>query len=575
LFIHFGFTIHCSYKSDLQIIQGIEKAHDDKHNQLTRQIEAASTKATEFHIAGNQISRKPMKSTSTNNHCSEDVIIQLDKMRRELRKLQLDVKIVTEAKKHSERQAEASAFQAQLAALKVEEIRRKLEEANEEHVIVELARIEAERETREIEAKREAEAEKYRREIESTKERIKKLQKEIGRARELEDRLAVTSTDVAVLQTEMQLVRAMETNTSKKRKDEVNRGAELKKAEDELQLAKKELEYVKEERFQYMTYMDRTRGEIMKIRGEVLLLKEKEKKAHSTVKNINSKLLKAKSKLESASASDERTRTIVTGLQSALDQMKIEVDNASIEKQSIIEETNRIKTETEKILDEKNLCEERTRQLVQELQMIKASERAAMKSLKSAIERTVVDRFYKVDQRKSGNTVTISRSEYNYLISSDNGVKLVADKKVEACRAWMEALQSGEKGIRMRTEFIHKEIERLKTIEDQTIHEAERTADMEREMYESMNACVVSPKNACLLAYRRPTREGRVSITSKGVKVRRVSVSSMSRVSMSSVSRVNARSSSITIKRNKKMVPNLIKFIKRQRRQSATGEPSK
>jgi Weak chloroplast movement under blue light len=543
----------------------------------------ASTKATEFHIAGNQNTGKPMKSIPINSHCSEDVVLQLDKMRRELRKLQLDVKNVIEAKEQSERQAEASAFQAQLAALKVEEIRRKLEEANEEHIIVELARIEAERETREIEAKREAEAEKYKREIESIKGRVKKLQKETGRARELEERLAVTNSDVFVLQNEMQFVRAMETLNNIKINDEVDRSAELKKAEAELQLAKKELESVKEEGFRYMTYMDRARGEIMKIRGEVSLLKEKEKKADLTMQNINSKLLKAKSKLESASASDERTRTIVANLQSALDQMQTEVHNANKEKQSIIEETDRIRTETEKILGENNLCEERTWQLVKELQMVKASERVAMKSLKSAIERTVVNRFYKVDQRKSGNSVTISRSEYNYLISSANGAKLVADKKVEACQAWVEALQSGEREIRIRTELMHKEIERLKAIEDQIIHETEKTADVEREMYESMNACVVSPKNACLLAYQKPKREGRVSITSKGVKVRRVSVSSvsrvsvasMSRVSMSSVSRVNARSPSITIKRKKKMVPNLIKFIKRQRRQSAISEPSK
>lgn len=540
--------------------------HDEKHNQLMHQIDVANTKAMELHIAGNQSTRKPMKSISTNSRCNEDAVIQLDKMKKDLRKLQFDVKNVIEVKKQSERQAEASAFRAQLAVLKVEEIKRRLDEANEEHIIVELARIEAERETREIEAKRGAEAEKYKREIESMKDRIKKLQKETGRARELEERLAVANSDVAVLQNEMQLVRAMETNTSKRRKDEVDRSAELKKAEAELRSVKKEIEYVKEEGFQYMSYMDRTRGEIMKIRGKASLLKEKEKKADSIVQNLNSKLLKAKSKLESASASEERTGTIIASLQSALDQMQTEVDNANKEKESIIEEIDRITVETEKIHSEKNFSEERTRQLVEELQMVKASERVAMKSLKSAVERTLADRFYKVDQRKSGNTVTISKSEYNYLINSANSAKLVADKKVEACRAWVEALRSGEKEIKMRTELTRKEIERLKAIEDQTIHAMERDVDVEREMYESMNACVVSPKNACLLTYRRPTREGRVSITSKGVKVRRVSVSS--------VSRVNTRSPSLTIKRKKKMVPNLIKFIKKQRGQLATGEPS-
>ncbi|KAJ4796787.1 Protein PLASTID MOVEMENT IMPAIRED 2 [Rhynchospora pubera] len=547
--------------------EGIEKIQEEeKHNQPTGQIEVANTKATQFQMAGNWSTRKPAKGISTDNHCQEDVILQLDKMKRELRKLQRDVKNVFESKKQSEKEAEESAFRARLAALKVEEIKRRLEEANEEHVIVELARIEAERETREIEAKRETEAERYKREIESIKEKINKIQKEAGRARELEERLAVTNSDVAVLQNEMQLVRAMETSNSKKRKDEEDKSAELKKTEAELLSTKKELESIKEEGFQYMEYMDRTRGEIMKIRGEVSLLKEREKKADSIVQNLNSKLLKAKSKLESAAASEERTGAIVTSLKSALDQMQTEVEDANKEKQLIIEETNRIRIESEKILSEKRLSEERTKQLVQELQTVKASERVAMKNLKSAIERTIVDRFYKVDQRKSFNTVTISKSEYNYLIHSANDAKLVADKKVEACRAWVEALQSGEKEIEMRTQLMYKEIERLKAMEVQKIHEIERDVELERGLYESINACVVPTKNPYLLAHRRSIKEGRASLTSKGVKVRRLSVSSGSRV--------NTRSSTSAIKRKKKMVPNLIKFIKDQRKQPGMGEPS-
>ncbi|KAJ3670673.1 hypothetical protein LUZ60_008099 [Juncus effusus] len=514
--------------------------------ELAQQIEETNTKTNQLYKPNNQITKKPLKITSNNDPSNEEVMRKLEIAKNELRKIQLDINNALEAKEQAERKAEASAFSASSNALRAEELLEKLEQADEEHVIVELARIEAERETREIEKKRELEAEKYKREIESMKEKIKKLQKEMSRAKELEARLETTNTDVIVLQNEMEFVRAMESSSSNKRKDEPDINiAELESAKEELKSKKKELQSIKDEGFQYMSYMDRTRIEIMKIREEAYLLKEREKKADLSLHNLNSKLVKAKSRLESGLAGEERTEIIVTNLKTALDNMPAEIERVKKEKDSICEQTEEIRTENEKIYTEKVSNEAKLQEFVKELKMFKASERVAMKKLKSNVERTINGRFQKMDQRNIFGSITISKLEYDYLIRGADVAKSVADKKVAACRVWIKALQLSEKEIQMRTESMQKEIEVLKATEELHIHETEKdTEEAEREIYESMNACVLPPKDACILPPRRS------SISSKRVKVRRVSVSSK-----------NTRSS-ITIKRKKKMVPNLIKFMR-------------
>jgi hypothetical protein len=82
-----------------------------------------------------------------------------------------------------------------------------VDEANEEHILVELARIEAKRERHEINAQRHADAERFARVIEATRAKIEVLQKDVARTREMMEKLAATNVDVEVLQSEMELVR--------------------------------------------------------------------------------------------------------------------------------------------------------------------------------------------------------------------------------------------------------------------------------------------------------------------------------------------------------------------------------
>uniref|UniRef100_A0A7N0T8V4 Uncharacterized protein n=1 Tax=Kalanchoe fedtschenkoi TaxID=63787 RepID=A0A7N0T8V4_KALFE len=58
---------------------------------------------------------------------------------------------------------------------------------------------------------------------------------------------------------------------------------------------------------------------------------------------------------------------------------------------------------------------------------------------------------------QNGSFITISNFEYEYLTGRASGAEEIADKKVAAAQAWIEALKAGEKEILMRTEVAERE----------------------------------------------------------------------------------------------------------------------
>ncbi|KAG8077609.1 hypothetical protein GUJ93_ZPchr0007g3500 [Zizania palustris] len=549
--------------------------------ELERQIEQTKAKATSQRselqaMWAARTRRKGADAPGAHAQAERDalryaeVLQELDRAKKELLKLRLEVRSSAEAKAKAESDIVASACSIQSSLRAADEMKRRMEEANEEHVLVELARIEAERERREIDAQRGAEGERFARDIEAARARIKALQKEVSRAREMEAKLAVTNADVEVLQAEMELVRAMEKNqvkkddaaeaTARKNREEAHDKALLQASEAELDAAKKELETIKAGSFQFMTSMDRTRTEIMRVAEEINRLKAQEKKSDTQVQQLNGKLLKAKARLEVVTAADERSKAIVSNLTAALQQLKAETEVANKEEDLTKLEKRCVMAEAENVSAEIATTEQRIRQSVKELEAAKLSEAAAMKKLKHAVESTMPGRVSSAP-RKSG-TITISRFEYEYLSGRAALVRVVADKKLAAAQAWVQALKVGEKEVAARAEAAEREVREIEARAAQAASEAEKTADekkaLEQELYD-LNA--TAERDGLQCAYPR-RRSSRVSTTSRRSKARRSSVSAGVR---------NPRSPSFTIKRKKKVMPNLLKLIRDKRGSKSTN----
>ncbi|XP_059640328.1 protein PLASTID MOVEMENT IMPAIRED 2 [Cornus florida] len=460
-----------------------------KVRDLTLRIEESSSKA-KAQIRDLEKLKKPKRGDgdlalavrNVEDYQYAEVMRELEYVKQELSKLKLDMASVLEEKKRAEKESEASSSKLWSYSSSVEALKKEIEEVNGEQVLVELARIEALKELGALETHRKEEANQYSSAMEETRKKIDGIAQEIDRAKELETKLDVTTSDVNVLQRDLNLVKQMDKRVERNEAsfeewEEMNSPSLLKSVSEELEKAKKELASIREEGFQFMASMDVIRSELKHVSDETARLKKTEEKRDLSVQNLNSKLLRAKTKLEAASAAEEKATEIVSNLSFTLDQLKTEAEAAKKEKELISEETVNVKTELQKTESEIDLAEERLQAAMQDLEAVKTSETTALDSLRTLTENAMRARA-SVSQHSS--TITISTFEYEYLTGGAGGAEEIADKKVAAAQAWIEALKASEKEILMKTEMAHREIRELKMEEEQVSYRTERSLAAKR-----------------------------------------------------------------------------------------------
>ncbi|XP_021800292.1 protein PLASTID MOVEMENT IMPAIRED 2, partial [Prunus avium] len=389
---------------------------------------------------GNKREDQVLALGDVENQQYADVMRELELVRQELSMLKLDVASVLEEKSRAEKQTEAANTKMLFYTSSVEAIRKEIEDANEEQVLTELARIEASREFADIEAEREKEANQFSFAVEETRKKMKDVIEEIDSSKELETKLSVTMSDVVMLQNELKLVKEMDKRIQRidslsRSEPSFHRGEDLEgspllhSVTEELEVAKKELAAVKVEGFQFMASMDIIRNELKHLTDETARLRKTEEKSDLTVKSLNSKLLRAKAKLEAVSASEEKARSMASNLSLTLEKLKTEAEAARKEKELACEEAATIKSEILKMETEIDLTEEKLQAAMEELETVKSSEAVALENLKGLIEDTIRARAF---ESQSSSSITISKFEYDYLTGRAAGAEEIADKKVAA-----------------------------------------------------------------------------------------------------------------------------------------------
>ncbi|XP_028774962.1 protein PLASTID MOVEMENT IMPAIRED 2 isoform X1 [Neltuma alba] len=409
---------------------------------ISSKIEESSSKAKALVVRKNE------------SYDYKHVMRELELIKQELQKLKFDVASVMEEKLRAEEEIKASRSKILSGSRAADELRKEIEDANEDHVLAELARIEALKELREIEAQREEEEAQFLSKMETTKKKMKEATDEIEKSKELEMKLAVTMSDVEMLQNELNSVRELDGS----------RGSSLlQNITQELQAAKRELASIKEEGFQFMASIDVIRNELNHVTTELAQVKEEEGKVESKVQNLNSKLLRAKSKLESVSNDEEKAKSIATSLSVSLEELKAETEAARKEKEIITQENRTTKEEIKATELEIDMNEEKLQAAMQELEVIKALESEALEKLKTLTKNTMRERALAA---KHSSTITISTFEYEYLTNHAAVAEEIADKKVEAAHAWIKALEASEHEISVRTKIVLREIKETKKEEE-------------------------------------------------------------------------------------------------------------
>ncbi|KAI5591478.1 hypothetical protein BDE02_04G082700 [Populus trichocarpa] len=502
---------------------------------------------------------------SAESHQYAEVIRELEGVKQELSKLEIEMVSVLEEKTRIEKEIASSNSKLSSNMNHVEAIRKKIDEANEEQMPVELTRIEALKEFGEIQAQREKEASEFSSAMVESKKKMKNAKEEDSSSKDLESKLAVTLYDANLLQNELKLAKNMDikgrNDGMKHLGDSFRKGKQLedspalKSITEELHAAKKELASIREEGFQFMTSLDIIRNELRHVTEETARLEKEKEKADITAQNLNSKLLRAKSKLETACAVEEKAKSILFSLSVTLEQLKTETELARKEKKLISEETANIKSEIHKTESQMDLTEGKLQAAIRELQAVKTSESLALENLRNGIENTMRSR---ASASQHSSSITILKFEYEYLTGHTAKAEEIADKKVAAAHAWIEALKASEKEILMKIELAHRDIRETRVEEEQEIYRTESSLTAKRMVEGELRKWrQTSKKNTEAENQQQPLPRKSMEANGNQTPSRR----SKLRNSGSPAVRMTPRSTSITIKKKGTVEPNLAKFF--------------
>ncbi|KAK7340928.1 hypothetical protein VNO77_21646 [Canavalia gladiata] len=509
-------------------------------------------------------------SNRSENYEYAQVMRELEYLKKELFKLKLDVASVLEEKGRAEKEIKASNSKMLSCLTSAELLRKEIEEANEEQVLAELARIEALKELADVEAQREKETNEFSLKLETTRKKLKEAIEEIDESKEVEMKLAVTLSDIDLLQNELKLVKEMEKRVqgdeSMKQLDGSFRKGEesedsimLQTIREELEATRKELGLIREEGFQFMASMDVIRNELKHVTAETDRLKKKEGKVDSTVQNLNSKILRAKSKLEAVSSAEEKAKSIVSSLSHALEKLKTDTDEAKKENEHISQEVVTMKEEIQKTEFEIDMTEERLQGVMQELEVAKASEALALEKLQTLTETTMRERALTAHH---SSLITISKFEYEYLTNHAAAAEEIADKKVAAAEAWIEALKASEKEILMETKIAQRELKEMKLEQGLEVHTKDKLLTRRVSNEELENWPRKRDKSS--------SKNFQRAISRKSIKLNGTITPARRPKFQKSASSAARYVSPFPIKKKKKVIPNLAKLFRSKRNTRST-----
>lgn len=422
-------------------------------------------------------------SRMESDHRYTEVMRELESAKQELSKLQLDVAKAIGEKSRAEKEMHAAIARTQSCSGLLRDLSKEVEEANEEHVLVELAMIEAIKELAEIEAQWKQEHRNFSLSMEDKRKQMNILRAGIQHVEELEIAFEATNSEMEVVQNKLKFIKEKEkisdTTTSNASDEEDETSIELNAALLELKARKTELELLRQEGLQSMISVDATMNELELTVEEICGVKSQESKQEKVIKKLNSILQRMYDKLDAVKASEATTTGILSTMSTGLDQLRTSAETAKTERELMVAETWCIMSDVKELEFQTNLFEEKENDVIDELKQAIKSEAASMEELKVLTKSATRARALAA---KTNSMITISKFEYEYLSGCAAVAGKVADKKIEVAEACIQALKKSEEEMLMEIGKAQREVRELRLKEELEIQIAESSLTMRESM---------------------------------------------------------------------------------------------
>ncbi|XP_057863569.1 WEB family protein At5g55860 isoform X1 [Cryptomeria japonica] len=416
------------------------------------------------------------------------IVTELDAAKQELRRVKQELAASLEAKALATKQAEDAMIKVETNSTRVDELSKEIAASNDSLVLVKLACIEAEKEHANILAEKEAKYWKDAADVEQTSKELEALRKGLAAAKDLERKLSTTVVAVENVQKEIILAKESQSKVAEaasKAHDKLNKvKSEIEEIKNvtsvgstsvgslsvELGEAKENMQKAIKEELALRVSMDSVRNELEQIRKELAETKQKVVDAESAAADLNVELHKYRSTLAVAAQSETKAKEATSDLELALQQLTAETENARKEAEAMKEEAEKAKLEAEQAKAALNTAESRYKAALKEADAAKAAEEIALGRIKALTEKTIAAR---ASTSESGGGITISQEEYDSLNRKVVEADELANMKVAASLAQVNAIKAAEQELLMKLEAANREIEETKSASEQVLHKAE------------------------------------------------------------------------------------------------------
>lgn len=299
----------------------------------------------------------------------------------------------------------------------------------------------------------------YEAALKESKRKLLDLKKEFnpGLTKNVELKLTDTMNEISVLQEQLE-------NRKKSDLDS------LRSVTLDLDDAKETLQKVAGQEDSLRTMVEALRIDLENVKGEHTALKEKEFKTVSVVENLRVELQKSESELKAYLAEESKARGASEEMIFTLNQLLTETENARRETQDMKNEAAELKMEavvTKLVLED---AEIKLKAALEEVEVAKTAEANALEQIRVLSVRTSDSSS---STSESGARITISREEFESLVHKAEGSDKVADIKVDAAKAQVEATKASESEVLKRLEETQKEIEDMKIETQEVLKRAE------------------------------------------------------------------------------------------------------
>ncbi|KAF5730462.1 WEB family protein [Tripterygium wilfordii] len=234
--------------------------------------------------------------------------------------------------------------------------------------------------------------------------------------------------------------------------------------------AKNSLQKVAEEESSLRNLVESLKLELENVKKEHCELKEKETETESIAGNLHVKLCKSRSELDSWLAEESKARNATEEMISTLHQLSLETENAALEAEEMKNKAEELRKEAEATKIALEEAEKKLRVALDEAEEAKAAEGSALDQIKTLSEKTTAAR---ASTSESGAKITISREEFESLSRKVEESDTVAEMKVAAAIAQVEAVKASENEAVKRLEATQKEIEEMKAATKEALKRAE------------------------------------------------------------------------------------------------------